>query len=351
MNDFLVFHLQKFHQADLTGMEKHLDRSAEVSKNKDIDISRTHLNYNIKDMHADSSHLREKVMERVNARSNNKKKLRKDAVVFCSCIVSASPSFFKDKTPEYIQGYFECAVDYLDSQFGAKNCVYAITNFDEATDHMHYGFVPLTEDNELCAKKVITRARLSEIQGGLAQHLQEHGYDIMRGMVNSPSTHQDTYKWKRNEREKASLLELRDQIDKRLKELKEQRTEILKAMRKQQKISEQNLKDAQLNADEKARLEQYKKVLEQQDKNVQLTKLMEDNKEQEKLLIEKQRMIDEKLAKVDRNYWEGKAMATMKKENPALYEKLIQKEKQKSLAESHKRLGLQKQNERTRTKQ
>lgn len=197
MGNFVVAHLQKFNLSDLTGMEKHLDHSGKESKNKDIDKSRTYLNYDVKDVRAQSCNLRNKVRDKVNNRSNNSTKLRKDAVAFCSVVVSASPDFFVGKSPEFVQTYFETASDYLDKQFG--NCVCAVVHMDEQTPHMHYVFVPLTQDNELCAKKIVTRYSLTQLQENLPKYLQERGYDVQRGVKDSPRYHIDTTQWKKDE--------------------------------------------------------------------------------------------------------------------------------------------------------
>ena len=346
---YVVAHIQKFKGTDLTPMELHFDHAAKNSSNKDIDSSKTYLNYNICDLNDKHCHLRELVREKVHARSNNKTKLRKDAIQFCSVLVSASPEFFTDKTPEQIQNYFECAKDCLDKMFGSSNCVCAMVHMDETTPHMHYVFVPLTRDNELCAKKIINRSSLTKLQNELPTFLQEHGFDVCRGIVNSPLSHIKTRTWKRDELLKESLQEellkelevdvrpetkilgrgktgnvilnendfekiksiagqlvgliennseiirRRNEMEALQSQLDEQEKEIIQRMKEQQKISAQLTADQRKLVDRERALGNYKKILEAQDKNIELQRLADDLEQQRKMLRQEQIRFDKKI--------------------------------------------------------
>lgn len=346
---YVVAHIQKFKGTDLTPMELHFDHAAKNSSNKDIDSSKTYLNYNICDLNDNACHLRELVREKVHARSNNKTKLRKDAIQFCSVLVSASPNFFTDKTPEQIQNYFECAKDCLDKMFGSSNCVCAMVHMDETTPHMHYVFVPLTRDNELCAKKIINRSSLTKLQNELPTFLQEHGFDVCRGIVNSPLSHIKTRTWKRDELLKESLQEellkelevdvrpetkilgrgktgnvilnendfekiksiagqlvgliennseiirRRNEMEALQSQLDEQKKEIIQKMKEQQQIAAQLTADQRKLVDRERAVENYKKILEAQDKDIALQKLADDLERQKQQLKQEQIKFDKKI--------------------------------------------------------
>ena len=334
--NYCVVHLQKFKQNDIRGMEIHLLRLTEHSKNKDIKTEMTKYNYDILDVkHQDGRKLDEKVAEKLSLRAGKEKALRKDAVTLCSVIVSASPEFFKDKTPEQIQNYFESAVDYLNHKF--RHCVYAQVHMDEETPHLHYGFVPLTEDNRLCAKEITSRINLTNLQNELPAFLQKRGYDVQRGEVNSPRYHVSTNEWKRDER---ILNAVKDDLVKRLDfsptsvlgkkivssqhyldleqiakqsvhaignnteisrelhtiQVKQQKLEELSNSLKEQEEKLKNMlievekENAQLMADKKS-FQDYKTrceaILKAQDKNIELAKLISDNRSQQQLLQEK----------------------------------------------------------------
>ena len=88
---------------------------------------------------------------------------RKDSTRFADTLITASPEFFKKKSPKEIQAFFQRAADFLIGRVGKENIVSAVVHMDEKTPHLHLVFVPLTEDNRLCAKEIIgNRANLTK---------------------------------------------------------------------------------------------------------------------------------------------------------------------------------------------
>lgn len=210
--NFFVGHVDKFHKADLIGIGKHYERTAVVSSNPDIDWERTKDNYVLG---ADSLSFVQRVRERVNSRNNTTgTELRKDAVVVCSVIVTASPDFFKSLSKEEQRRFFETAHEWLSEEFGGSHvCCGGFVHLDESQPHMHWTFTPLTKsDNRLCCKEVVDKLRLKRLQSELPKYLRSCGFDVVRGIENSPRTHIDTKDWKRAEHIKN--MEAQEIIDK-----------------------------------------------------------------------------------------------------------------------------------------
>ncbi|MCQ4866712.1 plasmid recombination protein, partial [Pseudoflavonifractor phocaeensis] len=62
------------------------------------------------------------------------------------------------------------------------NIVSAVVHMDEKTPHLHLVFVPLTEDNRLCAKEIIgNRANLTKWQDDFHAYMVEKYPDLERG--------------------------------------------------------------------------------------------------------------------------------------------------------------------------
>jgi len=198
---YCVLHVQKFKPVDVRGLEIHINRESKNSKNKDIDYERTKDNINVMDLtqRPGQFRFRDRVKNILADRLNADKKIRKDAVVICSVIVSASPEYFEGKTREQIDNYFIAAANGLQDFFGGPgNTVGGYVHYDEGCPHMHYLFCPKTSDNRLCAKEVITKKSLIAMQDRIPQYLQEHGFDVERGVKDSPRYHVDTADWKRD---------------------------------------------------------------------------------------------------------------------------------------------------------
>lgn len=61
---------------------------------------------------------------------------------------------------------------------------------------MHLGIVPINEDGSLSSKKMFDRASLQSVQADLPQYLQEHGYDVQRGVQGQKKKHLTTKEYK-----------------------------------------------------------------------------------------------------------------------------------------------------------
>ena len=115
-------------------------------------------------------------------------------------------SFFDTLSAEEQRRFFEEANRYLQDFFGKEHCIYATVHYDEHTPHMHFGFVPLTTENNLCAKKVIDRSVLIRLQDEMPKFLQKKGFQIECGETGSTAVHKSVKKYKSDmEKEKAAL--------------------------------------------------------------------------------------------------------------------------------------------------
>lgn len=97
-------------------------------------------------------------------------------------LITASPEFFKGKTPKEVQAFFQRAADFLIQRVGRENIVSAVVHMDEKTPHLHLTFVPLTKDNRLCAKEILgNRASLTKWQDDFYAYMVEKYPDLERG--------------------------------------------------------------------------------------------------------------------------------------------------------------------------
>ena len=56
---------------------------------------------------------------------------------FVDTLITASPEFFKGKSPKEIQAFFQRAADLLIGRVGRENIVSAVVHMDEKTPHLH----------------------------------------------------------------------------------------------------------------------------------------------------------------------------------------------------------------------
>lgn len=188
---FLVCHVAKFKAGDLRGVSIHNNRESSNSSNKDIDYSRTELNFDALTGENGNPHTnyRVEVEKRLQANYRGERAIRSDAVRLVSVLVSSDHDFFADMDRQEVERYFKTAAEYLSERVGASNVVAAKVHMDETTPHMHFTFVPLTEDGRLAAKEITSRANLRSLQDELPKVMQRAGFDVQRGVENTPRRH------------------------------------------------------------------------------------------------------------------------------------------------------------------
>jgi len=158
-------------------LEAHHERQKEkYASNPDIDTSRSKYNFHIVRPEGRYYHFIQNRIEQAGCRT------RKDSTRFVDTLITASPEFFKGKTPKETAAFFQRAADFLIQRVSGDNIVSAVVHMDEKTPHMHLTFVPLTEDNRLSAKEILgNRASLSRWQDDFHAHMVEKYPDLERG--------------------------------------------------------------------------------------------------------------------------------------------------------------------------
>lgn len=152
-------HVEKFQAAALGRMCGHYERRAEIDhgyKRENIDNERSWLNYNLGPQRPESQV--EFINERIDS-LNLKRRPRKDAVRMCDCVITMPKSFDPSRQREF----FNAAYAFLAQRYGAENVVSAWVHRDEAMPHMHFAWVPVTQDGRLSAKTVVNRLNLKTL--------------------------------------------------------------------------------------------------------------------------------------------------------------------------------------------
>lgn len=221
--NFLVAHMQKLKKNNLKGIIDHNERNSDIHSNLDIDISRSHLNYDLVEDRRNGKRLLADINEYINKNYKTDKAIRKDANLVSSWIISSSKEFFENLPEDEIKRYFIAAKDYFEEKFGAENVRFATVHMDETTPHMHIGIVPINLDGKLHFKTVFNRQVLRDIQDELPKLLKEQGFDIERGIDTNDMTidekpkHLSEKEYKAYSKEKEQLEETIQRLKKDIK--------------------------------------------------------------------------------------------------------------------------------------
>ena len=175
---YAIMRIEKCKMGAVSRIEKHHERKKDVYKsNPDIDVSRSDLNFHIKEPPDNYRKFIKKRIEEVGCRT------RKDSVVMQDSICTASPEFFKGKTSRQKEDFFRMAYRFYVKTFGEDNIISAVVHLDERTPHMHVCFVPITKDGKLSSKTVIGGpAGLVKLQDDFYSHMLYKFPELQRGI-------------------------------------------------------------------------------------------------------------------------------------------------------------------------
>lgn len=151
---FVVARMQKMKSGNLVGVGNHNQRNTDNHSNKDIDVERSYLNYDLVNR---TENYKRDIEQFINDNKSSSRAVRKDAVLINEWVLTSDKNFFEDLSLEETKDFFLSAKNYFAETFGEKNIRYAKVHLDETTPHMHMGIVPFDKDNKLSAKRVFNR--------------------------------------------------------------------------------------------------------------------------------------------------------------------------------------------------
>ncbi|CZA80052.1 MULTISPECIES: MobV family relaxase [Streptococcus] len=175
---FAVARMQKVKSGNLVGVGNHNQRNTDNHSNKDIDVERSQLNYDLVNR---TENYKRDIEQFINDNKSSSRAVRKDAVLINEWIITSDNPFFKDKDDKEIKDFFDTAKSYFADKFGDNNIRYAQVHLDETTPHMHLGIVPFNDEHKLSAKTVFNRQALQAVQDELPKYLNERGFELERG--------------------------------------------------------------------------------------------------------------------------------------------------------------------------
>ena len=186
---YAIIRTEKLTRAESYGAYVHNDRKAKNHSNKDIDPTRTHLNFYCKEN--ELTYIRE--FDRMKEEYDLKGNLRKNSIIMCQMMITSDNEFFNKIGLEETKRYFIESYNFICNykNLGERNIVSAAVHLDETTPHMHLVFIPVihTKDEEgnaidkICARD-FWRGRDSyrKLQNDFHKYVKSKGFDLERGL-------------------------------------------------------------------------------------------------------------------------------------------------------------------------
>jgi hypothetical protein len=208
---YSILRVEKVKNANaIRAIQRHNQRENKNYSNKDIDLTKSHLNYDLinakpiyllkngRTMQEDwKINYIEKIEERIAEGYKGKRKIRKDAIKLVDGIITSDKKFFDKLSKREQEQFFKESLEFLKQEYGEENIIYATVHLDEKTPHMHFGFVPLTKDGRLSAKEILgNKKAMSELQDRFNEFINEKGYNLERGEKATGRKHLEVQEFK-----------------------------------------------------------------------------------------------------------------------------------------------------------
>lgn len=187
---YAIIRNQKLTRAKSIGAYSHNERKTRSHTNKNIDPTKTHLNYYLKKNEV--SYIKE--FDRIKEKCDLKGQIKVTSNIMCEMIFTSDQKYFNEIGIEEIKRYFKESYEFICKykNLGEQNIISAVVHLDEDAPHMHLLFIPVvhTKDKEgnkidkICCRDFWEgRNSYRDLQNKFFQHISSKGFNLERGEV------------------------------------------------------------------------------------------------------------------------------------------------------------------------
>ena len=186
---YAIIRNDKLTRVDAQGSYIHNDRRSKGHSNKDIDPTRTHLNFYCKKN--ELTYIKE--FDKMRKEYDLKGTIRSNSNIMCEMMITSDNAFFNkiglEETKRYFKESYKFVCNY--KNLGEKYIVSAAVHLDETTPHMHLVYIPVihTKDKEgkeidkICCRDFWKgRDSYRQLQNTFHKYITSKGFDLERGL-------------------------------------------------------------------------------------------------------------------------------------------------------------------------
>ena len=184
---YAIIRNEKLTRAQAMGAYKHNERKTKNHSNKNIDSSKTELNYYLKKN--ELSYIKE--FDKIKEKYDLKGQIRSNSNIMCEMVFTSDQKFFDEIGYEESKRYFKESFDFICKykNLGEENVISAVVHIDEDTPHMHLLFIPVVHTTDKQGNKIdkvccrdFWRGKNSyrDLQNSYFKHVSEKGFELER---------------------------------------------------------------------------------------------------------------------------------------------------------------------------
>ena len=143
---YAIIRNEKYKRDNLKGIYRHNERKNKNYSNKNIDITKSYLNYSIKS----PKYSYEKEFDIIKKKYNLKGQIRTVSNIVCEYIITSDEEFFESIGEKGTKRYFETAYKFVCEykNLGEQYILSANVHMDENTPHLHLVFIPIVHTTD-----------------------------------------------------------------------------------------------------------------------------------------------------------------------------------------------------------
>lgn len=143
---YAIIRNTKYKRENLKGIYRHNERKNKNYSNKNIDATKSYLNYSLKDC----KFTYEKEFEKLRKELNLKGQVKVVSNIACEYIITSNKEFFESIGEQETKRYFETAYKFVCKykDLGEQYILSAKVHMDEETPHMHLVFIPVVHTTD-----------------------------------------------------------------------------------------------------------------------------------------------------------------------------------------------------------
>ena len=185
---YTIIRNEKLTRAQAMGAYKHNERKTKNHSNKNIDSSKTELNYYLKKN--ELSYIKE--FDKIKEKYDLKGQIRSNSNIMCEMVFTSDQKFFDKIGYEESKRYFEESYKFICEykNLGEQNIISAVVHMDEDTPHMHLLFIPVIHTTDKQGNKIDKvccrdfwkgKNSYRDLQNSYFKHISEKGFKLERG--------------------------------------------------------------------------------------------------------------------------------------------------------------------------
>ena len=185
---YAIIRNEKLTRVQAMGAYKHNERKTKNHSNKNIDSSKTELNYYLKKN--ELSYIKE--FDKIKEKYDLKGQIRSNSNIMCEMVFTSDQKFFDKIGYEESKRYFEESYKFICEykNLGEQNIISAVVHMDEDTPHMHLLFIPVIHaidkqgnkiDKVCCRDFWKGKNSYRDLQNAYFKHISEKGFKLERG--------------------------------------------------------------------------------------------------------------------------------------------------------------------------